>query len=89
MHGMHNEEKEAARPRPHDKRVWASVVKQSRKVIRHAFEEAGRRDADHLRRWVVLVDCEPWQLKAVKAEAKRAGVQVTILLDIVHVLEYL
>ena len=89
MHGMHDEEKESKRPRPHDKRVWASVVKQSRKVIRQAFEEAGRRDPDHLRRWVVLVDGEPRQLKAVKAEAKRAGAQVTILLDIVHVLEYL
>ena len=89
LHAMHDEEKEAKRPRPRDKRVWASVVKNPRKVIRQAFEEAGRRDPDHRRRWVVLVDGEPRQLKAVKAEARRAGVVVTLLLDIVHVLEYL
>jgi hypothetical protein len=76
------------RPRPTDKRVWASVEKTSRSVIREAFDEALRRDPDNARRWIVLVDGEPKQLRAVKAEARRAGVQVTILLDVVHVLEY-
>jgi hypothetical protein len=79
---------DARRPRPTDKRVWASVEKHSRTVIREAFTEAGRRDPKKLRRWVVLVDGEPKQLRAVKAEARRAGVKVTILVDIVHVLEY-
>ena len=37
---------------------------------------------------MVLVDGEPRQLRAVKAEARRAGVKATILLDVVHVLEY-
>ena len=68
--------------------VWASVEQSPRKVIRAMFDEALRRDPDKLRRWVVLVDGEPRQLRAVKAEARRAGVKVTILLDIVHVLEY-
>ena len=76
------------RPRPTDKRVWASVEKHARSVIREAFDEALRRDPDKRRRWIVLVDGEPKQLRAVKAEAKRAGVKVTLLLDIVHVLEY-
>ena len=79
---------DARRPRPTDKRVWASVEKRSRTVIREAFSEALRRDPDKRRRWVVLVDGEPKQLRAVKAAARRAGVQVTILVDIVHVLEY-
>jgi hypothetical protein len=79
----------ARRPRPTDKRVWASVEKRPRTVIREAFAEALRRDPDKRRRWVVLVDGEPKQLRAVKAEARRAGVQVTTLVDIVHVLEYL
>ena len=79
---------EARRPRPTDKRVWASVKKKPRAVIREAFNEALRRDPDKRRRWVVLVDGEPKQLRAVKAEARRAGVVITILLDIVHVLEY-
>ena len=36
----------------------------------------------------MLVDGEPRQLAAVKAEARRAGVKITILLDVVHVIEY-
>jgi hypothetical protein len=69
--------------------VWASVEKSSRAVIREAFAEALRRDPQNTRRWVVLVDGEPKQLRAVKAEAKRAGAKVTILIDIIHVLEYI
>jgi hypothetical protein len=76
---------DAKRPRPTDKRVWASVEKSSRAVIREAFAEALRRDPQNTRRWVVLVDGEPKQLRAVKAEAKRAGVKVTILIDIIRV----
>jgi hypothetical protein len=79
---------EAKRPRPTDKRVWASVEKSGRAVIREAFDEALRRDPTRARRWVVLVDGEPKQLRAVKREARRAGVLVTILVDLVHVLEY-
>lgn len=79
----------AKRPHPHDKRVWASVEKHPRKVIRAMFDEALKRDPEKLRRWVVLVDGEPKQLAAVKAEARRAGVKPTILADVVHVLEYL
>jgi hypothetical protein len=76
------------RPKPHDKRVWASVEKHPRKVIRAMFDEARRRDPELSRRWVVLVDGEPKQLAAVKAEARRVGVKPTILVDVVHVLEY-
>lgn len=89
MHGLRDETTESKRPRPRDKRVWASVEKHPRMVIRQQFEEALRRDPERRRRWVALVDGEPKQLKAVKAEAKRAGVKVTLILDIVHVLEYL
>lgn len=88
VHTLRGPEVETKRPRPIDKRVWASLEKQPRKVIRAAFEEALRRDPDKLRRWIVLVDGEPKQLRAVKAEARRVGVKITILVDIVHVLEY-
>ncbi len=57
-------------------------------ALSHELVEALRRDPNKERRWVVLVDGEPRQLRAVKAEARRAGVKVTILLDVVHVLEY-
>lgn len=36
----------------------------------------------------MLVDTAPKPFRAVKAQARRAGVNVTILADIVHVLEY-
>lgn len=90
LHSLRDpDEVDARRPRPTDKRVWASVEKSARAVIREAFEEALRRDPEKVRRWVVLVDGEPKQLRAVKAEARRVGVKVTILADIVHVIEYI
>jgi hypothetical protein len=89
LHTLRDPATEAKRPTPSNKRVWASVEKQPRKIIREAFEDALRRDPERLRRWVVLVDGEPRQLRAVKAEVRRLGVKVTILVDIVHVLEYI
>ena len=89
LHTMRKEDTEAKRPRTRDKRVWASVAKEQRKVIRDAFEEALHRDPEQRRRWVVLVDGDNKQLRAVKAEARRAGVEVTIIVDLIHVLEYI
>ena len=37
----------------------------------------------------MLVDGEPHQLKTIKGIAKQQGVKVTIVLDFIHVLEYL
>ena len=88
LHEVRPDDVAKRRPAPHDKRVWASVEQSPWKVIRAMFDEALRRDPDKRRRWVVLVDGEPRQLRAVKAEARRAGVKVTILLDVVHILEY-
>lgn len=82
-------ERRKDRPRPQRKRVWASVKKPSKDMIAEAFDEALRRDPDHQHRWVVLVDGDPRQLKRVKSEARRVGAKVTIVVDIVHVLEYL
>jgi hypothetical protein len=89
--GTTKKEKDALekRPAPHDKRVWASLEKTSRAVIRSAFDEAAKRDPDRRCRWVVLVDGERTQLASVKAEARRVGVKPTILVDVVHVLEYI
>ncbi len=85
---LRNDSIEARRPKPKGKRVWASVEQTQRNVIRAAVEEALRRDPENKRRWVVLVDGDPKQLRAVKAELRRARVKATILLDVVHVLEY-
>jgi hypothetical protein len=90
LHGLSDKhEKKARRPRPTNKRVWASIVHSPQRVIHDAFAEAGRRDPDHRRRWVVLVDGNRDQLRLIKRAARKLGVQITIVLDVVHVLEYL
>ncbi len=76
------------RPAIHDKRVWASVRQDAKTVIGSAFFEATHRDPHHHREWVVLVDGEPHQLNTLKALAKQQAVAVTIVLDFIHVLEY-
>lgn len=76
------------RPAIANKRVWASVRHDALTVINSAFEEASHRDPEHLRQWVGLVDGEEHQLQLLKAAAQREGVALTIVLDFVHVLEY-
>ena len=53
------------------------------------FDEALRRDPEKKRRWIVLVDGDTKQLRAVRRAARQVGVKVTILVDIVHVIEYI
>jgi hypothetical protein len=88
--GPDNEPRPATkRPRPSEKRVWASVEQSPEAVIAAAFEEAELRDLKHERKWIVPVDGDRHQIARVKAEAKRRGVEITLVLDFVHVLEYL
>jgi len=88
LHGL-REARDKARPRPTNKRVWASAQRSAQGVIDDAFAEATRRDPDHRRRWVVLVDGQRDQIKRVERAARKFGAQITIVLDIVHALEYL
>ncbi|MFH0900030.1 MAG: ISKra4 family transposase [Pseudomonadota bacterium] len=77
------------RPRPEHKRVWASLAKEPELVIAEMFDEAERRDPQHRKLWVVVVDGNKDQLAIIKKEAARRSVSVTIVLDFVHVLQYL
>ena len=77
------------RPRPEHKRVWASVAKPPEEVIEQMFQEALRRDPAGDKRWVALVDGNLTQLALIKKMAKKHNVQPTIVLDMIHVLEYL
>lgn len=88
LHGL-TDKNAADRPRPTNKRVWASVEHSPQRVIDDAFAEALRRDPDHRRRWVVLVDGNRDQLRRIQRAARTVGGEITIVLDIVHVLEYL
>jgi hypothetical protein len=76
------------RPAITNKRIWASVRHDAKTVINSAFEEAALRDPEHRRDWVVLVDGELHQLEYIKAAATQKKVEVTVVLDFIHVLEY-
>jgi hypothetical protein len=82
-------EDERKRPRPENKRVWASLKKDPKQVIFEMFAEADRRDPLHLRKWCVCVDGDEKQYRYIKQAARHFGVDVIIVVDIVHVSEYL
>ena len=72
-----------------NKRVWASVERSVPDVIDEAFVEAGLRDERHERSWVAIVDGNKEQLRCIDRMAGSAGVEVTIIVDFIHVLGYL
>lgn len=78
-----------ARPRPENKRVWASVDKPLGEVVEAAFTEAVARDPWLDRRWVYLVDGNPDQIRVAGEIAAHYGVELVIIIDFIHVLEYL
>jgi len=78
-----------ARPRPEHKRVWASLEKPPEEVLEEAFREACKRDPRRRKRWVALVDGNQTQLRILKEQARKHGVKLKIVLDIIHVAEYL
>ena len=57
-------------------------------MIAEAMLEAERHDPERVKRWVVLVDGAETQLDLVEAGAAAYGVDVTVVLDIIHVVEY-
>ena len=80
---------EQRRPPVLSKRTWARVEADQGTVVEQGFLEALRRDPEQQMRWVVLTDGQEDLLRQVDAAAKRYKVQVTVVQDFVHVLEYL
>jgi exonuclease VII small subunit len=76
-------------PRPEKKRVWASLEKTPEEVIEKAFEEAASRDIEHRKNWVGLVDGNKPQIRILRRMAKDKGIDLTIIVDLIHVIEYL
>jgi hypothetical protein len=72
-----------------NKRVWASVEREAEAVIEEAFLEALQRDPEKKRQWVVLIDGLPHQIRLIKKVMKRLAIKATIVMDFIHVLEYL
>ena len=77
------------RPKAKNKRVQASLERSVPEMIEDAFLEAGSRDEAYQRRWVVLVDGNEHQIRSTHRIAADYGVEVTIVLDFIHILGYL
>jgi hypothetical protein len=77
------------RPKPDNKRVWASLIYEPKSVISSAFDEALHRDQNKEKQWVALVDGNKAQLELLNNFARQHSIHLTIILDIIHVIEYL
>ena len=77
------------RPRPENKRVWASLKKPMKVAIAQAFKEARSRDPEGKKTWVALSDGNKEQLTTVQERARRLRIPLIVILDLIHVLEYL
>ena len=77
------------RPRPEKKRVWASLEKEPAEVIEDAFLEATHRDPTRQKTWAAVVDGNEVQLSLLQEMAENYSVKLIIILDLIHVLEYL
>ena len=76
-------------PEANHKWLTASVLEDAAPVIGYVFDEAERRDPEHLRTWVALVDGNKHQIDCIEAQALMRKIDVTIIIDLIHVLEYL
>jgi hypothetical protein len=85
------EERRRAQPGPtaRGKLLVASVVTDAAEVITQIFDEATRRDPDQRRCWVALVDGNNHQIERIQTEARARQVDVAVVVDVIHVLEYL
>lgn len=86
---MGPKEDKPAPVRAKNKRVWASIEHDSRGVIKDAFEEALKRDPTQSRHWVVVVDGGEQQLHHILDMVETYQANITLVLDLIHVLEYL
>src|SRR3989454_7630891 len=76
-------------PQPVGQNAWASLEKSMKTVIDTGFAEGQRRDPRHQAAWGGLVDGDLTQIADIEQAARAFGVRVVIIVDIMHVLEYL
>ena len=84
-------ERHAAKDGPTATHKWllASIVQDAASVIAGVFDEAERRDPQHARVWVALVDGNVHQINRINAEATARNLTIVVICDLVHVVEYL
>jgi hypothetical protein len=83
------EPERAKGPKARSKWLCGSVNDTAAEVIAQVFDQAEARDPGHARTWVALVDGAPHQIDLINEQAANRGVPVHIVIDIIHVLEYL
>jgi len=86
-----DDQRAAAQPGPVAVNKWltASIIEDAGDVVARIFDEAERRDPDGQSIWVALVDGNNHQIDSIQAQAATRGVTVHIVVDFIHVLEYL
>jgi hypothetical protein len=77
------------RPRAENRWYTCDITAGRDVTIGKAFDEADRRDPDHARTWIALVDGDIHQLSLFQAAAAARGITLAIVIDFIHVLEYL
>ena len=87
-HGDLDGAERTERPRAQAKWLTASVERDAAQVIGTVFDEAERRDPGREREWVMLVDGARHQLDLIHDQCDARGLEVRLLIDFVHVLEY-
>jgi hypothetical protein len=87
--GLCSDEDKSTCPRATNKRVWASVEREQEDVIQDMFQEAMRRDPQKMRPWAILVDGGEKQLDIILGFIRQYRPDVSLILDFIHVLEYL
>jgi hypothetical protein len=76
-------------PKARSKWLCGSVNDTAAEVVAAVFDQAEHRDPEHARTWVALVDGAPHQIDLINEQATARGIGVHIVIDIIHVLEYL
>jgi hypothetical protein len=76
-------------PRAVNKWYTCGITATCAEVITRVMEEAGRRDPERQRDWLALVDGNAHQIECFQKEAAERGKDITILIDFIHVIEYL
>jgi hypothetical protein len=76
-------------PRAQDRWYTCDITASRDVTIGKIFAEADRRDPGHVRTWIALVDGDNHQLGLFQAAAAARGITLAVVIDFIHVLEYL
>jgi len=87
--GLSEESEKSKRPRPINKKVFASIEEDSEIVIDQLFQQAIKQDPEKKCRWLMMVDGHKGQLNVIKRVIEKYQADVVIVQDFIHVLEYI